>query len=162
MLPQDHTRPGQGPLRHQGARHDAIYTGVNYRAVRKKEPDPWRELISFYRFHLWDPIYFRNDLRVELQQIGAGGVWPTETTDMEAQKAHFAKHGFIGPHIHPDPENPESVMSNWLYDRSDDYCSTVYWHQRPTGKPLPPMPSREERIADIEYRDWETLPQWDS
>jgi hypothetical protein len=24
------------------------------------------------------------------------------------------------------------------------------------------MPSREERIADIEYRDWETLPQWDS
>lgn len=138
--------------------HDAIYTGVNYRAIKGAEPDPWREFISFYRFHLWDPIYFQNDLRVELQQLGAGNVVPAEVTDVDAQRDVLAKLGFRGPHVHPDSDRPGELMSNWLYDRSDDYCSTVYWYQKLTGTPLPPIPTRAQRTADIARQEWEPAP----
>ncbi len=47
--------------------HDAIYTGVNH---MKKDPYGLDRFISFYRFHIQDPIYFQNDLRIELQQLG--------------------------------------------------------------------------------------------
>lgn len=138
--------------------HDAIYTGVNYRQLNNTDPDSWNEIISFYRLHLMDPIFFQNDLRVELQQIGAGGVMPTEITDMEAQRQYLEENGFRGPHIHPDSDRPGELMSNWLYDRSDDYCATVYWYQRLTGTPLPPIPNKEERIKDIAVQPWEDDP----
>jgi hypothetical protein len=47
-------------------------------------------------------------------------------------------------------------MSDWLYDRSDDYCSTVFWYQRLTGQPLPPLPPRAERIRGLALESWET------
>ena len=42
-----------------------------------------------------------------------------------------------------------------FHPRSDDWSSVVYWYQAPTGKPLPPMPAREDRIKGIEILDWE-------
>lgn len=46
------------------------------------------------------------------------------------------------------------VAEEWS-DRSDDWCSTVYWYQNITGVPLPPLPTREERLAGILPPDWE-------
>jgi hypothetical protein len=54
----------------------------------------------------------------------------------------------LGPHVHPG-------MSDWLFDRSDDYCSVVYWHQNVSATPLPPLPSHAERIADVAKQAWE-------
>lgn len=141
--------------------HLAIYTGLTYQATRGGDgPDAWQSLVSLFRFHILDPIYFQSDLRVEWQQIGAGEVVPEEITDLDAQRYHLASMGFRGPHVHPDSERPGELMSNWLYDRSDDYCSTVYWYQRLTGQPLPALPSREQRTADIQMRPWEPPPAW--
>jgi hypothetical protein len=108
--------------------HSALYTGVNYLA---KDPSGKDQLVSFYRFHVMDPIYFQSDLRAELQQLGAGDAPPGTPK-----------------HMHPG-------MSNWLYDRSDDYSSVVFWYQKLTGKPLPPIPDREARIKGITRQPWE-------
>lgn len=137
------------------APHQAIYTGVNY--LKTNPRTQWDQFVSFYRFHVLDPIYFQSDLRVELQQMGAPGAdflgdhgvaKVGETHDSTALRAAYAKYGWKGPHVHPG-------MSDWLFDRSDDYCSVVYWYQRPGAAPLPPIPDRQARMAGIEVQDWE-------
>lgn len=52
--------------------HFALYAGTPYIAF-----DPhsrWQTLVSFYRFHIADPIFFAEDIRVEMQQIGGGWI----------------------------------------------------------------------------------------
>ena len=127
--------------------HAALYTGVNYLS---QGPAGQHQFVSFYRFHVLDPIYFQSDLRVEIQQLGAGGPSTGEST------AEFCKkHGLKGPHIHPNVELPGTIMSDWLYDRSDDYCSVVFWYQKSNGKSLPPIPGRDARIKGIALQPWE-------
>lgn len=48
--------------------HFALYAGTPYIAA----VPGWQKLISFYRFHLMDPVYFHQNIRIEMQQIGAG------------------------------------------------------------------------------------------
>ena len=117
--------------------HQAVYTGVNY---QKKDPETgWNRFVSFYRFHVHDPIFFKQGLRVELQQLGAGAL----------NEENKRKYGFVGPHVHPN-------MSNWLYDRSDDYCSVVFWYQKVSGLPMtPPLPDRTARSQGIAKQAWE-------
>lgn len=132
--------------------HSAIYTGLNYLAT---DPNHQSQFVSFYRFHIFDPIYFQSDLRVELQQLGAGGIFPQDCKSIEDKQKFLSNLGWYGPHIHPDADNPGKIMSDWLYDRSDDYCSTVYWYQKSVNKPLPSLPDREKRIAGISKQPWE-------
>lgn len=99
--------------------HFALYAGCPYIAM-----DPnnrWQSLISFYRFHVADPIFFARDCRVEMQQIGGG----------------FTPAGEIN-----------------LYERSDDWSAAAFWYQD-AGEALPPMPSFEERVKDIDRRPFE-------
>jgi hypothetical protein len=46
-------------------------------------------------------------------------------------------------------------MSDWLFDRSDDYCSVAYWYQRPSSQGLPELPSCKRRVEGIAKQDWE-------
>lgn len=129
--------------------HEALYTGVNH---LDRDPRSGQErLVSFYRFHVLDPIHFQSGLRVELQQLGAPGaeflgshaVVKDGDNHPEAElRAAYARHGWVGPHVHPG-------MSDWLFDRSDDYCSVAYWYQRVSPVPLPPIPGPAARVAGI-------------
>jgi hypothetical protein len=136
--------------------HEALYTGVNY--LRKDPRTGWDQFVSFYRFHVLDPIYFQSDLRVELQQIGAPsaeflqshGVKKTgHRHDPSALRAACEKYGWMGPHIHPG-------ISDWLFDRADDYCCVAYWYQRLSAEKPPAFPSRQCRTAGISRQAWET------
>ncbi|MEK6794077.1 MAG: glycoside hydrolase family 172 protein [Spirochaetota bacterium] len=51
--------------------HQSMYGGSNYQ-VKHPELDD-RYYCGCYRFHLMDPIYFQNDMKVEHTQIGFGG-----------------------------------------------------------------------------------------
>jgi hypothetical protein len=42
-----------------------------------------------------------------------------------------------------------------FHPRADDWSSVVYWYQRLTSEPLPPLPGRLERLAGIAVPDWE-------
>ena len=41
-----------------------------------------------------------------------------------------------------------------LYERSDDWSAAAFWYQNP-GEELPPMPTYDERVADIELMEFE-------
>lgn len=93
--------------------HYSFYSGAPYIACDPNSK--WQTLASFYRFHIADPIFFAQDIRVDMQQIGGG----------------FLPDGSIN-----------------VYERSDDWSVAAFWYQTP-GQPLEPMPSYEERVADI-------------
>ncbi len=52
--------------------------------------------------------------------------------------------------FHINPQN------NWLYDRSDNWCSVVYWYRKVDNKPMtPPLPGRADRSRGIAKQPWE-------
>ena len=138
--------------------HSAIYTGVNY-LVKDPGRRGWLDeqhqdrFVSFYRFHVYDPIYFQSDLRVELQQLG---VLPMRDFSSAGEwEQTMKKYGWPPRHVNPDSERPGKIMNDWVNDRCDDCCSTVYWYQKPANRPLPAIPKREQRIAGISKQPWE-------
>ncbi len=70
--------------------------------------------ISMYRWHLPDPIYWKKDCRVTIQQIG---------------------------YRRPD-----------YFERADDWSTATFWYEPIPSAPLPPLPSLEERMADLYKR----------
>ncbi len=126
--------------------HSAPYGGAPL-SIGPDRPDQ-PEFVSFYRWHVLDPIMFASDLKVTIQQIGAkffplGG---------EAQLAEYEK-------THP------AAGEGWLYDakgrylawgiaeRVDDYCAVSFVYcDRPQGVPRLDLPAA---LADIERRPWE-------
>ncbi|QHW32886.1 DUF2961 domain-containing protein [Paenibacillus rhizovicinus] len=93
-------------------------------------------LFSMYRFHGKDPIYFRESVKVTLQQLGFG---PRESSD-----------SFYGEQstCYSAPGNNEE-NGNCLFERSDDICSVAYWYQSLPTRPFPELPNQERRIADL-------------
>ncbi|MFC5466567.1 glycoside hydrolase family 172 protein [Lederbergia graminis] len=93
-------------------------------------------LYSIYRFHIKDPIYFQEDIKVTVQQIGYGLNEPAIK--------HYGKD-FVNYRAMGTPEG-----SNVSYfERSDDYCSTAYWYQTIPSMRFPTLPNREQRSADL-------------
>lgn len=91
---------------------------------------------SIYRFHQRDPIYFQENLKITVQQIGYGSG--------EKAKNHFGdafrKYQAAG-------STPEA--DGCYFDLSDDYCSVAYWYQSLPSQAFPPLPNNEYRIRDL-------------
>ena len=88
----------------------AVWTG-------RDEPDEHHRLVSFYRWHLSDPVVFNDRARVTVQQIGSaffpGGA---------AEAGAFARdHRLAGEGI-----VELGAGSFCLYERSDDWCATAF------------------------------------
>ena len=60
---------GMGP-------HQTPYQGVPLHVTDPAAPRPMPDLVSFYRWHLPDPVVFERTLRVTIQQIGAAMIPP--------------------------------------------------------------------------------------
>ena len=67
--------------------------------------------VSMYRWHLPDPIVWKKDIRVTIQQLG----W----------------------------------IPNGYEDRQDDWSVATFWYEPIPSAPLPPLPSLENRTADL-------------
>ncbi|MCL1910358.1 MAG: DUF2961 domain-containing protein [Kiritimatiellaeota bacterium] len=91
---------------------------------------------SLYRLHKADPIYFQNDLRVTMQQIGYGNT--------EAARAHY---GADFKRWHPAGGAPDTDSS--YFERSDDWSCVAYWYQTPIAERRDELPGRDERSADL-------------
>ncbi len=92
--------------------------------------------ISFYRFHVSDPIYFSKRLKVTLQQIGNDGQVGPATED-----------GRLGEFVRAGEYKKDAEGGN--YERCDDVCSTAYWYQTlPTTMPLV-FPERSLRVFNL-------------
>lgn len=86
--------------------------------------------VSFYRWHLPDPVFWHQDIRATVQQIG----------------------------LQPPAVDFDDYLAS-LYDREDDWCACTFWSEPVPSAPLPALPDLEARLADLELvPDPGTLP----
>jgi hypothetical protein len=76
---------------------------------------------AFYRFHIPDPVYFYNDIRVTIQQIGFAGV------EAIAKLANM-KDTIYKANEKMDPVDFTEKMSYLFFERSDDVASCAYFY----------------------------------
>ncbi|XID96035.1 glycoside hydrolase family 172 protein [Paenibacillaceae bacterium WGS1546] len=98
--------------------------------------DDEKGLYSLYRFHVKDPIYFQSDLKVTIQQIGAGS----------REKAVSAYGSLASTYRAVGTEQGSDLC---LFERSDDYCSVAYWYQTLPTVPFPQLPDRRQRTEGL-------------
>jgi hypothetical protein len=107
------------------------------------------DFVGFYRWHLPDPIAFRTDLRVTLQQIGALLVPPgrddlRQRIEREGRLAGSGWHRLAGG----------SAGLFGICERRDDVCATSYVYCR-DAQPVPRL-DLAAALADIERLPYET------
>jgi len=125
------------------------YTGCLFAGGEKNQ---W----AFFRYHIPDPIFFKNDIKVTIQQIGG--------TD-KAKVISLQKNGvpLIPISIYEIPAihllyNPEKYVDltskdlpeGWTnFYRSDDLSSTAYFYLNRTENDLPTIQSVQIRTAKL-------------
>lgn len=124
------------------------YTGSVIADTEKKQ---W----SFYRFHVPDPVFFREGCRVTIQTLGGG---PTKyIAELQEQGAPMIPviqdvQGVLHRIYEPGKVvqlNKADTVSWTNYYRSDDYTSTAYFYlNRPTHE-LAPLAPRNYRVAAL-------------
>lgn len=112
-----------------------------------------KKLWSFYRLHIPDPVYFDNDIRVTIQDIG-GDSWQVVqeletkgvplipiTTD-DTPKTEL-KHLYR--------QNLPTPKEGWInFYRQDDFSSVAWFYLDKPFSELPPLPSHELLLKGLE------------
>jgi hypothetical protein len=102
---------------------------------------------GFYRLHGPDPVYFHQEIRVVMQQLGSGSlkqlIEMMETTGQAT--LYTTNRGVLSL------EQLREVQGRGIYfEREDDWCATAYFClDKPfaEGEPLAPY---EERVRDLD------------
>jgi hypothetical protein len=131
--------------------HTANYQGAPIWVVEDPDaPRPLPDFVGFYRWHLPDPVVFRSDLKVTIQQIGAMGIPKGQEHIMDEVEAAGA--GWMTADQFPEfADSPFAAMG--LYERSDDYCATAFVYcQEPQAVPRLDV---DAAIADIQRAPYE-------
>jgi len=92
----------------------------------------------FYRYHVPDPIYFRKEIRVTIQQIGYVG---KDSVMLKEATAPIYKAGAGLTQAH--------VGYTGLYERQDDWSSVAYFYLDLPENGLPEMEPVARRIAGL-------------
>lgn len=127
--------------------------------------------VGYYRYHIPDPLYFREDCRVTVQVMGS-----------MAKKLALEFFKKDGVHVKPVvivsiedglkytnllEENPErTVEGPMLYDqewiifyRQDDYSAVAFFYLDRPENGLPPLPARETRTEGLSTQPPPQAPQ---
>jgi hypothetical protein len=144
-------------------KHTALYAGVPLHVAPplKKNADPGEphlpDFVSFYRWHLPDPIVFQNMITVTIQQIGAIGVMkgPQQEQQLEAleKKYQVAGDGWLvgGPQFEGTP-----IYAFGIAERQDDYSAAAFVYCR-DAQPVPRLNITAATI-DLGLRKYEKAP----
>jgi hypothetical protein len=100
--------------------------------------DTEAQRFAFYRYHVADPVYFRKEARVTIQQIGF--LW---SNDGRPEKPVTAPLYAAGEGLRP--LDLEHLQKANLFERTDDYSSVAYFYlDRPENglAPLEPVAER--------------------
>lgn len=138
--------------------------------------DDKNDVYAFYRYHIPDPVYFHQDCKVTLQQIGntevpkiremlAKGVklqpvWVFKKGDTDdifnlkgkapEQILLLDRKEFSGIN---DPQFTEGVYGGNFY-RSDDVSATAYFYLNKPSNNLPDLPDAALRIKNLKEKVW--------
>lgn len=123
-------------------RFECMYMGNQYVA-----PDGGG--IGFYRFHIPDPVYFHENLRVDIQMMGGGTAQQlldamAGTPGLRIMKPGRGDEYFTEQELKSNPE--------WVGNaerEGDDYSATAYFYLDRPENGLPPLAPPEERLAGI-------------
>ncbi|MBK9170629.1 MAG: DUF2961 domain-containing protein [Bryobacterales bacterium] len=116
---------GQGRYAH-------LYQGCHF-------ADPETMRYCFYRYHLLDPVYFRTDIRVTIQQIGYMGPAQTGFLYKTGQPVYRTGPGLI----------PKEVLEEGLFERQDDWSSCAYFYLDRPENGLSALDPVELRVAGL-------------
>ncbi|GAA3568720.1 hypothetical protein GCM10022395_18190 [Snuella lapsa] len=124
------------------------------------------DIYAFYRYHTSDPVFFHNDCRVTIQQLGN-----TNVTEAKARRAkgidlepvwYQGKDSvptyqgrLLGEHSNRniyDEDFPNYVGVHFF--RSDDVCATAYFYLDKPENNLPGLAPVEHRLKDLDSRVW--------
>jgi len=106
-----------------------------YRGAPLYEPG----FCSMYRFHITDPVYFKDRIKIDIQQMG--------TAMLDVARAKYADSL-----IFMRFEHPRRDTNKVYYLRSDDVCSVAYWYQYPLLRERKPLPDKIQRSRDLYFR----------
>ena len=93
----------------------------------------------FYRFHVPDPIYFRRDVRVTIQQIGY--LAPHSRAPIVANKRRLYRAG--------RGRTEMDTSRDGRFERQDDYSSCVYFYLDRPENNLPPIDPVSKRVEGL-------------
>ena len=103
--------------------HVAHYAGVPMSVGPEGARVPhW---VSFYRWHVLDPIMFESWIKVTIQQIGYDGFFPGD----EARMEQFVGEGRIagnGLNTTLPNDGPSPFLGHGIVERVDDYCAVAF------------------------------------
>jgi hypothetical protein len=122
--------------------YDCMYMGNQYVA-------PDKSAYGFYRFHIPDPVYFHQDLRVTIQVMGG----PSYQLMLDAMAQNpglkFMKAGPGGEYYTEEELKANPQLAEVMERHGDDYCATAYFYLDKPENGLPPLAPLEERLAGI-------------
>ncbi len=101
-----------------------------------------KQRYAFYRYHVYDPVYFRQEIRVTLQQIGF--VWSNDGTPEKpvSPPLYAAGDGLRELDLKHLPQ------AN-LFERADDYSSCAYFYLDRAENGLPSLAPAAERMKGL-------------
>ena len=105
--------------------------------------DDERGAYCFYRYHEPDPVWFRREIRVTIQQIGHA-FGDRLTGLFESGKPLYAAGGNDSP-LACLPESAEGL----LFERQEDWSSVAYFYLDSSINHLPPLPPLAERTVGL-------------
>ena len=111
---------------------------------------------AFYRYHIPDPIFFRQDLQVTIQQIG--GAMKEVVKEFMANGAALKPvsihndegfHKLMGLEDGVNLESPD-LPDGWTnFYRQDDVSATAYFYLNKAASSLPELPAVADRVKDL-------------
>jgi hypothetical protein len=98
---------------------------------------------SFYRLHVPDPVYFHDNVRVTIQQIGYGNAGVRKQLHEAGNPVYRA-----GPGLKEIDLAKEGGLG--LFEREDDWSACSYFYLDRPENNLTPLQPLEERLAGLE------------
>lgn len=120
-------------------RYDHRYQGCHF-----ADKDTMR--YCFYRYHEPDPIWFHQDVRVTIHQIGC---WSPDCREDLMRSPEPIRHAAPGMPVVDWAATPKRYG---LFERQDDWSSCAYFYLDRPENDLPALAPVEERTAGLETR----------
>ena len=111
---------------------------------------------AFYRFHISDPVYFHQNIKITVQPIGGGPRDEVRKISQQGAPMDIVSVDLPG-HFYKlkEMKNPPQLMdkdfpNGWTnFYRTDDWCATTYFYLNTPENNLPQIAPVEERTKDL-------------
>ena len=127
------------------------------------------DIYTFYRYHTYDPVYFHNECRVTIQQIGNSIkkkilAMNAKGADITPVWTYVEEDGLAAGKKIMDMDNPPAIDSDDFpesfstnFYRTDDVSATAYFYLNRPYNNLPPLPPLDIRMKHIKTKVYEPL-----